>query len=428
MPASPRLSGADREERILVVAKPYIGDTVLAIPFLRNLRRAFPEARIDLCLEGAGSAVLADCPYVDGIIEWVRSAGRAPDTQGRLPGARIWAGIAGNARALRRTGYTRAYLLKDSLSAVLLAVCSRIPHRVGHDRDAGSWLLTRAVPVRRGRHQVELYLDLLRAEALPVDDGHNENWQSPAAASRVTAVLEALPAGRPRVFLAMQATRERRRWTRRLFHRRAVDKRQWMPANWAALTEWLVTERQCEVVLCGGLQDRSIHAELRTRVGTAMAAHVHELSTTLALRDLGPLLARMHVCIGVDTGPLHVAASFGTPIVKIVGGVDQQRWGPWGTRCAVLESAIARDISVADVVAKAALFLPPPRPPLETLDLRQGSFRYEVVSSPAHPTGTATPPPAALASAAKTTSNVRAASAKPVRGISSPRSRASKKA
>ena len=55
-------------ERILVVCTRYIGDTVLAIPFLRNLRRAFPYAVIDICAEGPARGVLADCPYVDDLV------------------------------------------------------------------------------------------------------------------------------------------------------------------------------------------------------------------------------------------------------------------------------------------------------------------------------------------------------------------------
>ena len=62
--------------RILVVCTRYIGDTVLAIPFLRNLRRAFPDAAIDVCAEGGSRMVLADCPYVDELVCWDRPAGR----------------------------------------------------------------------------------------------------------------------------------------------------------------------------------------------------------------------------------------------------------------------------------------------------------------------------------------------------------------
>jgi heptosyltransferase-2 len=388
-------SAAAREERILVITKPYIGDTVLALPFLRNLRRAYPAARIDVCAEGRGGDLLAACPHVDELVPWTRrqSAGRPErGVRGAL------AAIESTARLLRSRGYTRAYVLKQSLSAVLLAKWAGIPYRVGFDRDLGRLLLTRAVPLTRGRHQVELYLDLLRADGLEVDDARNDTWQDPTAAVRVDSLLAAVPASRPRVFLAVQATKYRRNWLASLRVRPSVDPRQWTPAKWAALIEWLVAERGCEVVLCGGPADAAIHALLRDSVSPATARHLHDLSERLSLRELGSLLARMQLCIGVDTGPVHVAASVGTPIVKLVGGTDQTRWGPWGATSAIVQAGVARDIPVAAVSEKATLFLAPPRP-LRSIDLRQGSFRYEVVETPTAAAAAAEPATKPLAQA-----------------------------
>ena len=367
---APSIVASGREERILVITKPYIGDTVLAIPFLRNLRRAFPAARIDVCAEGNGGEVLAACPHVDEIVPWTRRR-RGNSAVGEA-----------TVRRLRSRGYTRAYVLKHSLSAVLLATRAGIPHRVGFDRDLGRLFLSKAVPLARGRHQVELYLDLLRADGLEVDDARNETWTDPPASAHVDSLLAAVPAGRPRVFLAVQATKHRRKWLAGLRRKPAVDPRQWAPAKWAALVEWLVAERGCEVVLCGGPADAAVHSLLRDGVSPATAGHLHDLSAPVSLRELGPLLSRMQLCIGVDTGPVHVAASVGTPIVKLVGGTDQTRWGPWGATSAIVQADLARDIPVAAVVEKATLFLAPPRP-LRSIDLRQGSFRYEVVAEPA---------------------------------------------
>ena len=144
-------------ERILVVCTQYIGDTLLAIPFLRNLRQAHPGAVIDVCAEGGPRAVLAHCPYVDDRISWSRPPkGR----RGGLSGA--YAGLKSQADWLRSRGYTTAYLLKPSLSAATLAMLAGIPCRIGFAGES-SPLLTRRIRRRRGRHQAETYLDLLRA-------------------------------------------------------------------------------------------------------------------------------------------------------------------------------------------------------------------------------------------------------------------------
>ena len=72
MIALPATDATLRPERVVVVCTQYIGDTLLAIPFLRNLRRSYPDAVIDLCAEGGPRAVLANCPYVDDRVTWSR--------------------------------------------------------------------------------------------------------------------------------------------------------------------------------------------------------------------------------------------------------------------------------------------------------------------------------------------------------------------
>jgi heptosyltransferase-2 len=375
MPAVTSTTVADRE-RILVVTKPYIGDTVLAIPFLRNLRRAFPHARIDVCAEPTSAAVLAACPYIDEIVPWTRTTPRGRSRRRGLFALASLLGSVALAATLRERRYTRAYLLKTSLSALLLACRGRIPRRIGYARELGRLFLTRAVPRRKGRHQVETYLDLLRAERLPVDDGHNENWQPPELAAQAESIVAGLPAGRPRVFLAVRATTQRRRWPWCLLAGERPDTRHWQPAKWSALVEWLVRERRCEVVLCGGPADAGPHATVRAGLAPETTAHVHDYSDAVPLREVGPLLARMHLCVGIDTGLVHVAASFGTPVVKLAGGTDQRQWGPWMTRHTVLAAETARDIPFEAVRDRIAAFLPPP---LAAIDLRSGRRTYTVV-------------------------------------------------
>jgi len=386
------------EERILVVCTRYIGDTVLAIPFLRNLRQAFPGATIDICAEGSAREVLADCPYVDRFATWKRPTGR------RSLAASI-ASIRSQAAWLAGRRYSRAYLLKRSLSAGLLAALAGIPKRIGLAGD-GSLFHTRSVAVPRGRHQADRYLDLLRAEGITVDDGHAENWTDADARHRVAALLARLPADRPRVFVAVRSS---------------APERHWPTARWAALVEWLVERRGTEIILCGDRGDIPAHDALRADVGHDVAAHVHDFTSDLSLRQAGALTAEMDACVGVDTGLVHIAASHGVPVAVLSGPTDPNQWSPWTARAVVVRSsrvtqsltdklaawrsprptawpfgeASMDDISVEDVVVAVASLLPEHVPartqapthvpiaataPLRTLDLREGSFRYEVVA------------------------------------------------
>ena len=177
------------EERILVVRTRFVGDTVLAIPFLRNLRRAFPAAIVDVLVEPASGGVLADCPYKDELITWSRPPRRLrmlPESVTNLVAYAGW---------LRSRGYTRAYVLKRALSSTLLVRLAGIPHSVGFAGQGGGLLLSRSVPIAEDRHEVEVFLDQLRADGVPVDDAHNENWVSTPTAAKVEALLDAVESG-----------------------------------------------------------------------------------------------------------------------------------------------------------------------------------------------------------------------------------------
>ena len=306
---------ATAADRILVVRTRFVGDTVLAIPFLRNLRAAFPAARIDVLVEKASGAVLADCPYVDELIT-------APAITGHDRTSTVRAVFA-NAAWLRGRGYDRAYVLKRSAAAILQTWLAGIPWRVGFASQGGALLLDRAVRIREHRHEVEVFLDLLRADGIAIDDARNENWVDPGVAAKVDALLAPLHPGRPRVFVAPRST--------------AVEK-EWPVDRMAAVTRWLVEERGCEILFCGAPRDMAMHREIAERAGPRALAHVHDLTEDLKLRETGALLARSDLCLGIDTGLLHVAASYGVPVVALFGPTDPNQWHPWGTRLEVLRS------------------------------------------------------------------------------------------
>ena len=389
----PRSSATPAEpRRILVVRNRYVGDTMLAVPFLRNLRRRFPHAVIDVLCESGAAALLADCRYADELLEWKRPPRVRRVVRGSL------ANVIATARWIHDRGYDRAYLLKRSLSSVLLGWLAGIPYRIGF-RTIGACLLSRAVPVVPHRHQAELYLDLLRADGIAVDDGRNECWTTPDAVARADALLAGVAADRPRVFLAPQSTDVKRLWP--------LDR-------FARIIDWLVGERGCEVFLCGAPADGRVHAELLQLVSRDTVLHVHDHSAKLSLREVGGLLARMDLCLGVDTGLPHIAAANGVPVVVLAGPTDPNRWHPWKTEGEVVKGVPSRaacllarwhrgvrdlpwapepasmtTISVEQVMEAVDRLMPQPaamapasRPALRVVDLRQGAHRYEVWESP----------------------------------------------
>ena len=304
-------------QRILVIRNRFIGDTLLAIPFLRNLRQNFPEAVIDVLVEPVSGDVLASCPYVDELIRWSR-----PRTLRRSLGDSI-GDLRQTARWLAGRGYDRAYVLKRAAAGGLLAWVAGIPHRVGFACQGQQLWLSRAARLKPLAHEAEHFLEQLRCDGLAVDDGHNENWVDPQAAAKVAQLLADLPAQGPLIFLAPRAG--------------AITK-QWPAERFAAVITAVAKRAEARFVLCGGPGDLAMHQEIAAACGPAVE-RLHDLSAACTLADTAALIARCDLCIGVDTGLVHLAASFGKPCVVIFGSEDPHQWHPWGTRYELLRSA-----------------------------------------------------------------------------------------
>ena len=321
------------EERILVIRNRHIGDTVLAIPFLRNLRRKYPDAIIDVVVEYGAGQVLKECPYKNELIAWDR-----PKRKNKAV-LKSFVNIVSMACWIRRRRYNQAFILNRSLSTGLLAWLAGIPHRVGAVRDGRGMFLTHKVPLQKGRHEVELSFDLLRAEGITVDDGHNENWVSESSVRKVDQFLASIPLEKPRVFVSPKSS---------------DSVRNWRTPHMAEVLRWLIEEFGCEVFLCGSLADLDMHHQFQQILDSNVASHVHDLSREYSLGEASALLSRMDCCIGVDTGLPHIAASFGVPIVKICGQTDQRQWSPWKTQSILVQptnhSNAVIDVTVDQVI------------------------------------------------------------------------------
>ncbi len=302
-----------RPLRILVIRYRFIGDTVLAIPFLRNLREAFPKAKIDVLAEPVSGETLALCPYKDELLFY------APRLKGeKKRTSQFPTNLLGAAKFIRARHYDRCYILRRSFSSAILPLLAGIPHRVGFATEGRRWLLQRSTPYA-DKHEVECFLDVLRADGIPVTDTRNENWTDPATDLRVAA---ALPEGnRPRVFICAKSV---------------FALKDWAPERFAQLIAWLVNERNCDIHLCDSPALAGYYEEIRAALPAPLARDWHDWSKELSLRESNSLFKRMDLAIGIDTGLLHLAASFHVPIIGLFGPLEPWRWHPWDTKHTIL--------------------------------------------------------------------------------------------
>jgi len=302
-----------RPLRILVIRYRFIGDTVLAIPALRNLRQAFPQAVIDILTEPISGDTLALCPYKNDLLYY------GPRLKGeRKRRATFPTGLLAAARFLRARRYDRCYILRRSFSSAILPLLAGIPHRVGFSTEGRNWLLQRSTPYP-DKHEVECFLDVLRADGIPIHDTGNENWTDPATDRQVDASLG--ENGRTRVFVCAKSV---------------FALKDWEPARFAEVIAWLIRERNGEVHFCDSPGNVAYYQEIVSAVPAGLQSHCHDWSTRLDIRESGSLMRRMALCFGIDTGFIHIAASFHVPVVGLYGPLEPWRWHPWDTAHTIL--------------------------------------------------------------------------------------------
>jgi heptosyltransferase-2 len=303
-----------RPKNILVLRYRFIGDTILTVPFLRNLRRAEPEARIVWVVAPGSSEVVRGIPYVDELLFWDPVTIHA-DSRGTH---RTWGDKIGFVRELRRRNFDKVYVLKRSLSSALIGFFSGARERVGFATEGRGLLLTRQVPYRHDRHEVENFLAVLTADGVPVLDDFLECWSTRDEREEVTALLQSHGVAEGEKLVALHPFA-------------ASTHRGWHLEDFAALSRLLEGEGY-RPLLIGAPGDRDALAPMRG----LFAPSCLDLVGAMKLRVTMALLQRVDLFVGNDSGVMHLAAAAGIPLVALFGPQSPGRFGPWSTRARVI--------------------------------------------------------------------------------------------
>lgn len=294
-------------QRILVMRYRFIGDTILTVPFLRNLRNAYPHAKIDVLVGPQSGTVLHGCPYVDELIEYDTTRFHKYDQGCGAKPKKIW----DYAIELRRRKYDLVFLLKRSLSAGLLALATGARYRVGYDTEGRGFMLTHPVRWRENVHEVLSTLDVLRAAHVPILDKYLESWVSPKESQRVEEIAPAV------------ATKKRKV----LFHAASAHPDKLYPlGKWAYLLKTMTERHDVVPFFIGDKQDIETYETLQKIAGVTGI----NLAGKLSIRESMALLKRLDLAICTDSGPAHLAAAAQVPTIALFGPTDPVRWRPWG--------------------------------------------------------------------------------------------------
>jgi heptosyltransferase II len=292
--------------RIVVLSPNWLGDAVMALPAIADLRRRYPSAHLAVAARASVAPMFELAPGVDAVVT-LRWKGRVFDR----------AGLRADAAALRETRFDAALLLPNSMASAWLTRRAGVAERWGYAADYRSPFLTRAVPKPKGsRHQARYYQHL--TETLGAPAGPLEPILT-AAATDVAAARSLLSERgwdgvRPLVVLAPGAA--------------YGHAKRWPPERYAALVSTLVSSHGATCALVGAGVDAEATRLVRDLADEAARPHVIDLANLTTLRTLAAVLSLARACVSNDSGAMHLAAAVGVRVVAVFGPTREKETAP----------------------------------------------------------------------------------------------------
>lgn len=329
--------------RILVVMPSWLGDCVMATPSVARLRAALPGVFLGALLRPGMDQVLAGLHLFDQV---------HVDRATGIMGPKM---VAAKLRPVR---YDATLLLTNSFSTALIVRIAGIAERVGYDRDARHLLLTRrlSAPIRRDgswapipavtyyHHAVECFLDPARPQALSTDaplPGEPLEVcvmdQDRVAAGAIFDRARVSASQTPLALLNPGGNKPEKRWP---------------PDRYAFLAAHLARTRGVRSLVNGSPAEKDLCDAIAQAAAAKIAREVPDRAADLApvslptfgvtISSLKAIVAQCKVMVTNDTGPRHLAAALGIPVVTLFGPTDH-RWTTIPTRPGAPEAILVAD-------------------------------------------------------------------------------------
>jgi len=305
---------------VLVFAPNWLGDAVMALPTVADLRRHAAAGRLVVAARPGVAELFHVVPGVDEVVT--------------VPGARgaaRWGALEANVRAVQQIEADVAVLLPNSLQSAVVARRAGIPERWGYRRNLRGWLLTRAVPRPRGTvHQVDYYRHLVAA--LDIENGpRTPRLEAPTDAVDAARAILTDHGWTPGVQLLGLAPGAAYGGAKR-----------WLPDRFATVADRLGRSHGAVSVFVGSEADGpaawAIEAELDKIGRTGGRPATINLVGRTDLPQLMGVLALCAAFVSNDSGAMHLAAALGVPVVALFGPTDDRATAPVAARATVLTS------------------------------------------------------------------------------------------
>jgi heptosyltransferase-2 len=316
--------------KILAVRNDRFGEFLLNIPAFRALKEAYPQARLDLVVSSPVKE-LAECiDFVDQIRVWENKKHNIFQ-------------ILSLAKTIKQGRFDLCVIFNPSKELNLVSYLARIPRRVGYARKWG-FLLTQKIPDNKhlgNKHEIDSNLELAYLAGASSENSHlsitiNEDW--------VKDLLNRFNIIEDSRLVVIHP------WT-------SDEVKQWPLDNFYNLAKRLTDELKLKILIVGGKEEINISNDFSRGLNNS----VINLTGQTTLKELGALLKKCRLLISNDSGPVHLAASVGTPLIALfrndIPAKGYLRWGPCHKDAIVIAKDKLSEISVEEVFNKAKSLL-----------------------------------------------------------------------
>lgn len=289
----------------------WVGDVVMATPILADLRRAFPKASITAMCQTPLADLLAEDPAINELFCFSKLANEFSRRQDRRDlVAKIQAGK-----------YDVGILLTNSFSSAWWFWQGRVKRRIGFAADLRSWLLSDAIQFPEKEHQIITYKRLLEPLGIEISNTMPRLYVSEQEMQEARVLLKQRGVVLDRPLIGINpgaAFGAAKCWPRQRF---------------TELAKRLVEQGRQVVFFGDGASKEWIRA--------ICPEGAINLAGATNLRELICLIQLCTDFVTNDSGPMHIAAAVGTPIVALFGSTDQEVTGPYGLRQTVIDKKVS---------------------------------------------------------------------------------------
>ena len=308
--------------RILLLRLERIGDLLMVLDAIATLRAALPDAEIDLAIGSWNRDLGALIPGIRRLeivdVPWLARDRRGESAAGLLRHAWRWRGE-----------YDLVINFEPDIRSNMLTRLTGAPRRIGYWTGGGGAFLTEAGTYDPTSHVADNAAQLIAKALAPI---------RPRTGRPFTSVTGTIGPTRSGAALLQPDRDAYHRASRLLEDARGAligvhvsggrPSKQWHLDRFAAVAQALAERHQATIVLTGSAGDRRLVDEVKENLS---GIPVIDVAGAADLPTLAALLSKLDVLVTGDTGPMHLAAAMGTPVVALFGPSDPRRYGPRGT-------------------------------------------------------------------------------------------------